>query len=289
MVETQDTVGYWACLSHCWGVGKKPLETTRDTLSQHLIAIPLADLPKTFREAVIFTRRFDIQYLWVDSLCIIQGDFDDWNSQAAQMADIYRNSILTIAASASSGPHEGLFRQADQAHIDEPLTSTMTHTNLNNIRCRKRLSHDAAELPLLQRCWVHQERLLSPRYLHFSHHEVIWECMELLACECGGIKHGYRALTPSWPAPKDHRHSGALQLDDWMTRRGPSAWHAVVADYSRMNLKNSADIFPAISGLAKGVREATRRTYVAGLWKENLIVDLVWMTVNPQSAERYDE
>jgi hypothetical protein len=30
-----------------------------------------SELPKTFLDAVVFTRRLPIRYLWVDSLCII--------------------------------------------------------------------------------------------------------------------------------------------------------------------------------------------------------------------------
>lgn len=70
LVETHDKVGYWACLSHCWG-GAQPIQTTRDpdTLSQHLVSIQFEDLPKTFREAIIVARRFGVEYLWIDSLC----------------------------------------------------------------------------------------------------------------------------------------------------------------------------------------------------------------------------
>ena len=38
----------------------------------------------------------------------------------------------------------------------------------------------------LKGAWVFQERLLPPRVLHFSHHELVWECMELADCQCGG-------------------------------------------------------------------------------------------------------
>lgn len=32
--------------------------------------------------------------------------------------------------------------------------------------------------PLLQRAWGFQERMLSPRVLHFAREELIWECQE---------------------------------------------------------------------------------------------------------------
>jgi hypothetical protein len=286
LVETQGKVGYWACLSHCWGE-KQPLKTTRDpdTLSQHQIAIPWDTLPKTFQDAIFVTRALGIQYLWIDSLCIIQDDSVDWQFQSAQMADIYRNSILTIAGSASSGHSQGIFRTADPSHVDSPVSDLVGSTKLDHIRGRKALVHDAARLPLLQRGWVHQERLLSPRFLHFGEHEMIWECMEHLTCECGGLNLSDSSRL-KWLAPKDRFHPYSLQLVNWGKHRGPPVWHAVVSDYSHMALTKSTDIFPAISGLAKSIIETTGWEYVAGLWKENIIVDMVWTTQQPRLVSR---
>jgi hypothetical protein len=288
LVETQGRSGYWACLSHCWG-DKQPLKTTRepDTLSQHQISILWGNLPKTFQDAIVVTRALGIQYLWIDSLCIIQDDSADWQTQSAQMADIYHNSILTIAGSASSGHSQGIFRTADSSHIDSPVSDLVGSTKLDKIRGRKALIHDAAQLPLLQRGWVHQERLLSPRFLHFGEHEMIWECMEHLTCKCGGLNLSDSSRL-KWLAPKDRFHAYSLQLVDWGKHRGPPMWHAVVSDYSHMALTKPADIFPAISGLAKSIIEITGWEYVAGLWKENIIVDMVWTTQQPHLVSRCD-
>jgi hypothetical protein len=53
-----------------------------------------------------------------------------------------------------------------------------------------------------------------------------------------------------------------------------------------MSLTKPEDIFPAIFGLAKSVQKVTDWEYIAGLWKENLIVDLVWYTKNPRLVSR---
>jgi hypothetical protein len=287
LLKTDEKVGYWACLSHCWG-GEQPLKTTRNNLTQHQNMIPWEALPKTFQDAIVVARTFGIQYIWIDSLCIVQDDLDDWQVQSAQMADIYHNSILTIAASASFGPYHGIFRNADLEHIDKPITEILEDATLEKLRVRKALPHKAMELPLFSRGWVLQERLLSPRILHFGHNELVWECMERLACECG-YREGWHNASPyrlTWPAPKNLFHPYSLQLVDWMMYRGPSVWQAVVSDYSRMALTKPEDIFPAISGLAQSVQNATGWEYVAGLWKDNMIVDLVWYTENPRSATR---
>jgi hypothetical protein len=279
LVETDHKGGYWACLSHCWG-GERPLISTRETLSEHKEGISWASLPATFKDAVIVARALGIQYLWIDSLCILQDDPDDWQVESARMAEIYHKSVLTIAGSISAGPHEGIFRRADAAHMDHPMENSPNSENLGRIRTRTQLKHSAHELPLLKRGWVHQERLLSPRVLHFTQNEMVWECMQRLTCECQSL--GLAELSAlSWLASKDRFHPYSMQLADWKFRRGPAIWHAVITDYSRMALTEQKDIFPAISGLAKVVRKATGWEYAAGLWRQNLIVDLVWETDEP--------
>jgi hypothetical protein len=56
-----------------------------------------------------FTRRLKIPYIWIDSLCILQDDKDDWGVQSAQMARIYEESAITIAASAAKNSEIGCF------------------------------------------------------------------------------------------------------------------------------------------------------------------------------------
>jgi hypothetical protein len=286
LVETEGESGQYACLSHCWG-GEKPLVTTLepDTLSQYKQCIKWDMLPKTFQDAIIVSRKFGIRYLWIDSLCIIQDSSHDWQVQSALMADIYQNSVITIAGSVSSGPRQGLFRTADTIHIAQSLPASTSLGGVDKIRSRIALSHNAAKFPLLQRGWVFQERLLSSRYLHFGQHELIWECMEQLTCECGSLSlpdmHRYK-----WLEPKNRFHPDSLQYLKDFPIKVSDAWQAAVADYSRMELSFPSDMFPAISGIAKNVKAATEWSYVAGLWRETIITDLVWRTEEPHNAVR---
>jgi hypothetical protein len=285
LFETEGGRGHYACLSHCWG-GEQPLKTTLKTLAEHREEIKWEFLPTTFQDAITVTRNLGLQYLWIDSLCIIQDSTEDWQIQSALMADIYQNAAITIAGSASSGPRHGLFRTADPAHIDQPFSVTENLDGIDRIRTRVPLSHDAFELPLLHRGWVFQERLLSPRFVHFGQNELIWECMERLTCECGclSLTDPYR---DKWLAPKNRLHPDSLQLmKRSLPEALPAAWQATIVDYSRMELSYPLDIFPAVSGLAKSVKEAIGWEYVAGLWKESLITDLVWRTEKPRTAMR---
>jgi hypothetical protein len=88
LCEPKGEKGRYITLSHRWRA-HQPLMTTSENLERHLNAIPLADLADSFLEAVAFTQRLGIRYLWIDSLCNIQDDTQDWHRAASQMASIY--------------------------------------------------------------------------------------------------------------------------------------------------------------------------------------------------------
>lgn len=91
----------YAALTHCWGTKPMPILTTRENLDEMLRRIPFESLTKTFQDAIKITRQLGFQYLWIDTLCILQGDVDDWMSEAAAMGSIYASCSLNIVASAS--------------------------------------------------------------------------------------------------------------------------------------------------------------------------------------------
>jgi hypothetical protein len=67
----------YICLSHRWGASHV-IQTTKATLANHKRNISWSDLPRTFQDAISVTRRLNIRYLWIDTLCIIQVSFLRW-------------------------------------------------------------------------------------------------------------------------------------------------------------------------------------------------------------------
>lgn len=55
-------------------------------------------LPLTFQDAAAFSLSLGIQYLWIDSICIIQEDEEDWRREAERMYAVHKNSYLMLAA-----------------------------------------------------------------------------------------------------------------------------------------------------------------------------------------------
>ena len=90
--------GRYVALSYVWGT--KPtlrlLESTRDALMD---GIPLQNFPKTLQDAVQVTRTLGIQYLWIDSLRILQDSDADTELQIPHMNEYYREAIAIISAS----------------------------------------------------------------------------------------------------------------------------------------------------------------------------------------------
>lgn len=98
----------YATLSHCWG-NIRFLQLTKETLNPFLAESLLGELPKTFADAIRVVRRLDIHYLWIDLLCIIQGDEKDWKNESTLMHSVYSRSTLNIAASSTKNSSQGCF------------------------------------------------------------------------------------------------------------------------------------------------------------------------------------
>ncbi|RFU27988.1 hypothetical protein B7463_g8351, partial [Scytalidium lignicola] len=128
----------YAALTHCWG-GYIPQSTTKDKLKGREIQFSEEELPANFRDAIKVTRALQLRYIWIDSLCIVQDDNDDWATESMKMADIYRGSFIVISATRSPSSTTGfvgpggryetvLLRQIDGKQMIVNAHRTMTKT-----------------------------------------------------------------------------------------------------------------------------------------------------------------
>jgi len=53
-------------------------------------------------------------------------------------------------------------------------------------------------------------------------------------------------------------------------------WHEIIKHYSRLYLTIESDLLPAIAGLAREAEGCRTGSYLAGLWEDSLIEDLLW-------------
>jgi len=189
LLETSGKTGKYLTLSHCWG-GESHIKTTTENISTHCTEIKIANLPRTFAEAVSVTRKLGIRYLWIDSLCIIQNDRKDWEVEAALMHQYYKQSLLTIAATDGNNSEAGLFRERDGlAKRPCELRVADTHGSFRYLYAysnsmsfqltKSSLSGSYKPTPLHSRAWVFQEQALSPRILTYGCDGISWRCQEM--------------------------------------------------------------------------------------------------------------
>ena len=87
LLETNGLRAFYMTLSHCWGT-TQPFTTRTASIIEHK-GIAVDDLPLIYKDAVVIHRALGIRYLWIDSLCIIQGDAKDWELESSRIADNY--------------------------------------------------------------------------------------------------------------------------------------------------------------------------------------------------------
>jgi hypothetical protein len=182
LLETDNEIGAWVALSHCWGKGTS-FTTTTTNLLERKKGIPFADFPATFRDAITISRRLGIEYLWIDSLCIIQDSASDWLEQSGQMKQVYSNATVTLVAEASEDSHSGIFTSANAGrakpvHIPfHDSTGKYRGSLYSQKYTPSTFTSDCyAPGPLSSRAWALQEDVLSQRILRYASDQLFWSC-----------------------------------------------------------------------------------------------------------------
>ncbi|KAH8802622.1 heterokaryon incompatibility protein-domain-containing protein [Xylogone sp. PMI_703] len=289
LVETDGKSGTYACLSHCWGNPTHILSQTKvESITQYLQFIPWSLLPKTFQDAVSIARKLDLQYIWIDSLCIIQDSKKDWEIESSKMGDIYRRSFITIAAVLSSDSRGGCFSKTapDKCLSIEEKGHLGTFVGVRECHTMDKID----DSPLFTRAWVYQERLLSRRLLYCARNELQVGCQESFQCECASptihphtvADYRQQNVTSNKKAfnitPHSVSHESDRHASDVILYRN---WRDMVMVYSKLKLTKEEDKLPALSACANLMGKSLGDKYLAGLWRKFLMEGLLWF-VDPQ-------
>jgi hypothetical protein len=334
LFESQAKKARYVALSHSWGKSHR-LTLTKANMATLKAGIGMTEIPQTFQDAITVCRALKVQYLWVDSLCIVQDDPEDWEAEASKMSSVYMNSYLTISALHSADDTDGCFpsltRQAKKMPFpfvspDVVCTGRPTVANAVPFVIPKESIGGALDSynhavafsmhgkddkkyyitnewmppsiesnpkrygtfnfgtafdplksePLSSRGWVLQERLLSPRTLHYSEGQMYWECQNIVLGEDGSI------LTRMFPQVKTISESrqNAMQISSdpafASSQYIADEWLKLVEVFCTRKLTMEYDKLVAISGLANIVAQKSGDEYYAGLWKSNLLNGLCW-------------
>ena len=104
-------------------------------------------------------RAIGLRYLWIDSLCIIQDDQQDWEKEASKMGNVYRNVWLTIVTARAASDVEGFL--SDRAGLqgkDVDFTVDFHGKTAPGVKAPLASAHyGALEEAIFKRGWVLQE------------------------------------------------------------------------------------------------------------------------------------
>jgi hypothetical protein len=201
------------------------------------------------------------------------------------MAYVYSNSHLTISADWSTNSQGGCFRAMDAPQGTMPNGAMWISSVLSNGKrsCLYFPTNDPTATLVLDRthlasrAWAYQERILSRRNLHFTQHQLFWECREGFAGE-DLVPYSFYNLTPSYLLNSGARKSADELLFIWC--------RVIIPNYSDAKITFPTDRLPAVSALAKHFADVLCSPYLAGLWFEGLWYTLSWYRSGPQSTER---
>ncbi|RSL44660.1 hypothetical protein CEP53_011129 [Fusarium sp. AF-6] len=292
-------------LSHRWG--PDPVDhivLTKDTYPQLLEGVSLSTLPQVFQDAISICRHLDISYIWIDSLCILQGkgNAQDWQHEASLMKDVYSNSLCNISAADAPDPSHSIFNNHQDLHTLTPQVVVRSGNDAAKTPESFILSdyrfwqQEVSNALVNKRAWVLQERFLAPRILHFGKRQLLWECCEKDAAEVypDGLPSSL-SMCPDAALKQLDSSEYISGIARYWGRQGDGNsaphlfWTHIVKLYTASALTVPSDKLIACSGIVKRMAEIVQDDYVAGMWRRYLEGELLWMVQGNHHTTRPKE
>lgn len=195
VVPCNSNTARYIALSYTWG-NVPCLKHTSENIEQlkkigSLHPNQSRDIPRTVRHAFAITKLLGERYLWVDSLCIAQGEAaasKDLNS----MHHIYANSIICLIALAGTNANHGLrgiqeIPDSDPRHVEQIVFdmaggerfSWLVEAYRQLKDDKRRCNHNSCAVEgsrYLERGWTYQEYVFAKRRLIFTDGLLRWIC-----------------------------------------------------------------------------------------------------------------
>lgn len=218
-------------------------------------------------------------YIWIDSLCILQDSDSDWAEQSGMMTRIYGNAFCTLAAESS--------REAQTGTIFPRSPRSVSYIKKIDMRWQgkegcwlitdfDKFNETLCSTALSRRGWALQEALMSKRILHMYEHEWGWTCQSGYACETfpNGLPSWLRDSQDWWR----HKSTGHLRLEYSMASsdRMKSLWAEIIENYTRRMFTKSTDKLVALWGIIEDIQRGTGDKCLGGIWKTKALDQLCW-------------
>ncbi|KAI1172565.1 heterokaryon incompatibility protein-domain-containing protein [Nemania sp. FL0916] len=307
---TRDTAAEpFAALSYCWG-GDQPYKTTKARMQLGDVSLQWRKLLRSIQDAVKTTVALGLEYLWVDSLCIIQDDDEDKALQIADIARIYSQATVTIIASRASKFSHGFLGEIDltsqtQLAVRLPFRCPDKDQTVGSAYLVQIDGSRTGSEPIDSRAWTLQERYLSNRILEFGSYQTRWTCATSSASTttAGSYADGWKWDSNSQGHASQILYLHADLLADlaeltkqrsgaaWVRDHIHSRWQTILGEYTPRLLSVPTDRILGISGVADRFLSHLRNEggdeneeYLAGMWRSSLPSLLCWHAVAAETA-----
>lgn len=227
-------------------------------------------LPKAIKGAIELVPLIGERYLWVDRLCIVQGE-SSTKSEVMRMDEIYSGAYVTLVAAASHGLYGRQETTALNACYPEVWQKPTFAKWLFGFGFQdEAMPHYqvVSESRWATRAWTYQEHILSKRIIFFLDDRVFWECD-------ASVWDMFRLL------PRTDNHHGERRGDIGArlmaaTRPDFSLYVDLVCPYNGRDLTYSGDGLSACSGMLNRLARSFPGGFIYGLPKLAIDHALLW-------------
>ncbi|KAF9890820.1 hypothetical protein FE257_005391 [Aspergillus nanangensis] len=256
LVEPRNLRAPYIALSYCWGpTCPQTFMTTAETLAERKAGIQLFDLPRLIQDVVFIGFFLGIEYIWVDRLCVLQGDNNDFSHQAHKMEEIFGAATFTLSAASAGNENDRILVPRDGKWSTFDLDTNFQGIVTLRLQLRRRPNASGTQSiggppygRMSSRGWIWQERLLAARTIFFTPGALAFEC------------HCYS----KWEGYDDDR-----------------------TDYSGKRFTRLSDRLPAISGVINRIQHDMGWSPMSGLWESSLLPDLTWEARQTERLGKY--
>jgi hypothetical protein len=292
-VSGQEETGFYAALSYCWG-GAQPVQTTAATINAMMNGIKCETFPKTLQDAIEATRKLQLRYLWVDSLCIIQDDPADVAKEITMMPQVYKEAYVTISAECAKTCRDGFLHERPppmSAYWSFKLPFRCPDGQLGHVILENRQPANASNAPIHARAWTLQETLLSPRFVGYGERGIEWRCPSYRITDemVEADTDDYHFLKGKHTIPSEHHYLSCRDRIGFEETRSTKeagidsvrTWHDIVEVYTARKLTVPSDKLPAIAAVAQELAPSICSEYLGGLWSGVVGYELLWKVEEP--------
>jgi hypothetical protein len=274
----------WVCLSYVWGKTNaiRLLKSNVQAFSTPG-SLNIDVLPNIVEDALQIAKGLAEQYLWVDSLCIIQDDEEDKDEFISKMDSIYALATVVIVAAtcidANSylpGVRPGSRHQKQDLFEIRNVTLMQSLDPVTGVKVDLRTGRAAAYLGETvwdTRAWTLQERFLASRSLVFTAEQIFWECEEAFWCE-----DSFREIPYISPDPNRTSLCGGELNLSWNSdiTTFDHYYRVLLEEYSARALTFHSDGLNAFSGVIRAFERSMGLKFFWGMPTAFLESALAW-------------